>query len=37
VKNLVEAFRARDRKRATQAALEIYGIDKSEMGSALGH
>jgi hypothetical protein len=37
VKNLVEAFRARDRKRATQAALEIYGIDKSEMERALGH
>ena len=37
MKKLVEAFRARDRKRATQAALEIYGIDKSEMERALGH
>ncbi len=37
VKDLAEAFRARDRQRATQAALEIYGIDKCEMERALGH
>ena len=37
VKVLIEAFRTRDRQRATQAALEIYGIDKSEMERALGH
>jgi adenine-specific DNA-methyltransferase len=37
VKELVEAFRARDRRRATQAALEIYGIDKCEMERALEH
>jgi adenine-specific DNA-methyltransferase len=36
-KQLVKAFRARDRKQATQLALEIYGIAASEMESALGH
>jgi adenine-specific DNA-methyltransferase len=36
-KELVKAFRARDRQRATQIALEIYGIDEREMESALGH
>jgi len=37
VKDLVEAFRERDRQRATQAALEIYDIDKCEMERALEH
>jgi hypothetical protein len=37
MKILIEAFRTRDRQRATHAALEIYGIDKSEMERALGH
>ncbi len=37
VKALMDAFRARDRQRATTAALEIYGIDKREMERALGH
>ena len=37
VKVLIEAFRTRDRQRATQVALEIYGIRKSEMERALGH
>jgi hypothetical protein len=36
-KELVKAFRARDRERATQIALDLYGIDKREMESALGH
>jgi adenine-specific DNA-methyltransferase len=36
-KELVKAFRVRDRERATQIALDIYGIDKREMESALGH
>jgi adenine-specific DNA-methyltransferase len=36
-KELVKAFRTRDRKRATQIALEIFGIDEQEMESALGH
>lgn len=36
-KELVKAFRARDRRRATQIALEIYGIDQQEMEGALGH
>jgi adenine-specific DNA-methyltransferase len=36
-KELVKAFRARDRQRATQIAFEIYGIDEREMESALGH
>lgn len=36
-KELVKAFRARDRERATQLALEIYGITALEMESALGH
>jgi adenine-specific DNA-methyltransferase len=34
---LAEAFRDRDRPRATRAALEIYGIDKLDMEMALGH
>jgi adenine-specific DNA-methyltransferase len=37
VKGLTEAFRTRDRLRATQAALKIYGIDKNDMERALGH
>jgi hypothetical protein len=36
-KELVKAFRARDRQRATQVALEIYGIDEREIESALEH
>jgi len=36
-KELVKAFRTRDRIRATEIALEIYGIDEREMESALGH
>ena len=36
-KELIKAFRARDRERATRLALEIYGIAASEMESALGH
>jgi adenine-specific DNA-methyltransferase len=36
-KDLVKAFRARDRQRATELALEIYGIGKREMENALGH
>jgi hypothetical protein len=36
-KDLVGAFRHRDRERATQLALEIYGIDENEMETALGH
>jgi adenine-specific DNA-methyltransferase len=36
-KELVKAFRTRDRQRATQVALEIYGIDEREMETALGH
>ena len=31
-----EAFRQRDRTRATKVALEVYGIEKREMGFALG-
>ena len=34
--SLIEAFRKRDRERATQVALEIYGIGKCEMEKALG-
>jgi hypothetical protein len=34
---LVKAFRNRDRQLATQTALTIYGIEESEMESAIGH
>lgn len=34
---LIDAFRNRDRQRATRVALEIYGIDEHEMETALGH
>jgi hypothetical protein len=34
---LVEAFRNRDRRLATQTALVIYGIDEREMELAIGH
>jgi hypothetical protein len=37
VQELTEAFRTRDKHRATRAALEIYGIDKLDMERALGH
>ena len=36
-KELVNAFRSRDREHATQIALEIYGIDERKMEIALGH
>jgi len=36
-RELIEAFRQRDRQRATRVALEIYGIAELEMGEALGH
>jgi hypothetical protein len=36
-KELVKAFRQRNRESATQIALEIYGIEQREMESALGH
>jgi adenine-specific DNA-methyltransferase len=36
-KALVKAFRNRDRQLATQTALTIYGIEESEMESAIGH
>ena len=36
-KELIKAFRARDREQATRLALEIYGISASEMEMALGH
>ena len=34
---LTEAFRKRDRERATRVALQVYGIDQDEMETALGH
>ena len=34
---LKEAFRKRDRVRATRVALQVYGIDEHEMETALGH
>jgi hypothetical protein len=34
---LIEAFRNRDRRHATQVALEVYGIDEHEMETALGY
>jgi hypothetical protein len=36
-RDLVKAFRLRDRARATQLTLEIYEIDEHEMETALGH
>jgi adenine-specific DNA-methyltransferase len=36
-KELVKAFRQRDRESATQIALEVYEIEQREMESALGH
>jgi len=36
-KALREAFRKRDRPRATLVALEVYGIQEHEMETALGH
>ncbi len=35
--DLRDAFRQRDRTRATKVALEVYGIEKCEMETALGH
>ena len=35
--DLVQAFRERDRERATRAALTIYGVTEQEMETALGH
>ena len=37
MKELIDAFRQRDRQRATQVALELYGIDAQVMETALGH
>jgi hypothetical protein len=36
-KDLIKAFRERDRQLATQTALTIYGIDQHEMEIAIGH
>jgi adenine-specific DNA-methyltransferase len=36
-KELVKAFRERDRQRATELALKVYEIDAQEMETALGH
>jgi len=36
-RELIEAFRTRDRQGATRAALDLYGIDPQEMETALGH
>jgi adenine-specific DNA-methyltransferase len=36
-KELVKAFRARNREKATRLALEIYSIAATELESALGH
>jgi len=37
MKQLREAFRARDKQRATELVLPIYGIDADEMERAIGH
>jgi adenine-specific DNA-methyltransferase len=37
MKELREAFRARDKQRATELTLPIYGIEADEMERALGH
>ena len=37
IEELREAFRARDRQRATQVALGIYRIDPQELERAIGH
>jgi len=37
MKQLREAFRARDKERATELALPIYGIEADELERALGH
>jgi hypothetical protein len=37
MKQLREAFRARDKQRATDLVLPIYGIDPNEMERAIGH
>ena len=36
-KDLIKAFRSRDRNLATKMALTIYGIDEREMETAIGH
>jgi adenine-specific DNA-methyltransferase len=36
-RDLIKAFRARDRELATQTALTIYGIEQREMEIAIGH
>ena len=36
-KELVNAFRERDRDGATEIALKIYGISREEMETAIGH
>jgi hypothetical protein len=35
--DLRDAFRRRDRTQATRVSLEVYGIERREMGIALGH
>ncbi len=35
--HLREAFRARDKKRATESALQVYGLTAGELEKALGH
>jgi hypothetical protein len=37
IKNLIQAFRTRNRDLATQTALTIYGIEQREMEMAIGH
>jgi hypothetical protein len=36
-KELIEAFRQRDRERATQMALELYGVTQRELETAIGY
>jgi len=36
-KELIEAFRQRDRKRATLASLELYGVTQRELETAIGY
>lgn len=37
IKSLREAFRSRDKRRATDTALEVYRIERQELERALGH
>jgi adenine-specific DNA-methyltransferase len=36
-RELTDAFRTRDRPRATRVAVDVYGIDPEELETALGH